>query len=187
MRLHLDVAIPCGNGSTRFTQLVDDRIQVVGAAIEQLHLTTGGGYRTQKCAGLNAVSHHLVRAAMQAFYPLNANPPRSVALNFCAHFDKHFSQVANLGLLSGVFQNGFALGQRGGHQKVFRARNRHHVSSDTATHQARAASGQLGNHVAVLHHNLGAHRLQPLDVLIDRARANGTATRQRHRRLAETR
>ena len=42
-----------------------------------------------------------------------------------------------------------------------------------------------GHDVAVLHRDLRAHRLQALDVLIDRPRADRAAARQRHRRLAE--
>jgi hypothetical protein len=40
---------------------------------------------------------------------------------------------------------------------------------------------------AVLDADLGAHRLQALDVLVDRARADRAAARQRHLRLAEAR
>ena len=47
--------------------------------------------------------------------------------------------------------------------------------------------GQLGDHVAVLDHDLGAHRLQALDVLVDRARADRAAAGQRDRGLAEAR
>jgi hypothetical protein len=46
---------------------------------------------------------------------------------------------------------------------------------------------QLGDHVAVLDHDLGAHGLHALDVLVHRARADGAAAGQRHRGLAKAR
>ena len=42
-------------------------------------------------------------------------------------------------------------------------------------------------HVAVLDADLGPHRLQALDVLIDRTRTDGATARQRHARFAATR
>ena len=84
-----------------------------------------------------------------------------------------------------VFQHGDALGQRGGHQQVFGTGHGHHVGSDVRPAQARAANGEIGNHVAVLNDDLGPHRLQALDVLVHRARANAAATGQRDPRLTE--
>ena len=123
---------------------------------------------------------------MQVFHALNANTPGAVAFNFCAHFDEHFGQVPDFRLLSSVFQNRLAFCQRCRHQEILGASNSHHVGRDAAAFKARAASGQPGNHVAVLHHNLGAHRLQAFDVLIYWPRADGATTGQGHRGFAKT-
>ena len=60
-----------------------------------------------------------------------------------AHLDQHLGQIGNLGLLRGVFQNGFALGQRGGHQEVFGAGDGHHVGRNARALEARAPCGNL--------------------------------------------
>ena len=125
-------------------------------------------------------------AAMQSLNALNADAARAVAFNFCAHLDEHFCQIADFGLLRSVLQDRFAFSQCGRHQKVFSASDRHHVSRDTATLQARSARGQLGHHVAVLNHNLSAHGLQAFDVLVHRARANRAAAWQGHGGLPKT-
>ena len=126
-------------------------------------------------------------AAVQALDALNPDAAGAVAFNFRAHLDEHFGQIADFRLLRGVFEDGFTLGERGSHQEVFRAGDRHHVGGDVGALQARLAFGQAGQHVAVLDDDMRAHRLQALDVLIDRPRADGAAARQRDTRPAKAR
>ena len=108
-------------------------------------------------------------AAVQFFNPLDADMAAAMAFDLCAHLDQHLGQVRNLGLLGGVFKNGFTVGQTGGHQEIFSAGDRHHVGGDAGTLQTRLALGQARNHVAVFDRDLCTHRHQALDVLIDRA------------------
>ena len=181
----MHAAVNRSYGGAGLTQLVDQCVLVVSSGMAQHHVATGCSDCAQEGARFNSVGHYLVGAAVQTLNALNANAARAVAFNFCPHFDKHFSQVTNLGFLGGVFQNRFAFCKGRRHQKVFCARYRHHVGGDAATLQARLTLWQLGNHVAVLDHNLSAHGLEALDVLINRARANRATAWQRYGGLAK--
>jgi hypothetical protein len=87
------------------------------------------------------------------------------------------------GSLRRVLENGLAVGQRRRHHQVLGAGHRDHVGGDARALEALGA----GHDVPVFDGDLRAHRLQPLDVLIDRTRADGAAAGQRHTGLAETR
>ena len=106
------------------------------------------------------------------------SPLRQVSLDL--------GQIRDLGLLRRVFQQGFALGQRRGHEEVLGAGHGDHVGGDARALQTRPTRRQLGDHVAVFDHDLGAHGLQALDVLVHRARTDGATTRQRHLGMAKT-
>jgi hypothetical protein len=97
---------------TGVAQLVDHGVHVVGAAVAQHHVAAGGRDGAEKGAGLDAVGHHLVLAAVQLVDALDADAAGAVALDLCAHADEHLCQVDDLGLLGGVFEDRFALGQR---------------------------------------------------------------------------
>ena len=173
----------CSGGN----QLLDHRVQVVGATMLQDHVAPGGGYGAQKSAGFDAVGHHLVVAAVQCLDALDADSAGAVALDARAHGDQHLGQVWNFGLLRRVFQNGFAFGQSSGHQEVLGAGHSNHVSGDARTFEARAPSAYARQHVTVLHHNVRAHGRQALEMLVHWARTNGAAARQRHLGVAKAR
>jgi len=97
--------------------------------------------------------------------------------------DEQVREVAHFGLARGVLDHGLALREHGGHQQVLRPGDGDHVGDDARALQALRA--RLDE--AVLDVDLGAHRLQALDVLVHGARADRAAARQRHLRLAKAR
>ena len=167
-------------------QFLHHGFQVIDTAPLQHHIAAGSGHRAQKGAGLDAVCHHLVRAAVQLLHALDANAAGAVSLNAGAHFDQHLGQVGNLGFLGGVLQNGFAFSQGRSHQEVLGPRDGDHVGGDARAFQAGPALGQFGNHVAMLHPNLGTHGTQSFDVLIHGARTDRATTGQGHRGLTKS-
>ena len=175
------------DGRPGIAQLFNDGFHVLDAPIFEHNVATGCSHSTQKSTGLNAVRHHLVRATMELRHALNTDAAAAVALNFRAHFDQHFSQVGNLGLLRRILKNGFAFGQGGGHEEILCASDSDHVGGNARALQAVAALWQLGKHVAVFNRDFGPHGDQPLDVLVYRAGANGTAAGQRDLGLAKPR
>jgi hypothetical protein len=97
-----------------------------------------------------------------------------------AHGYQALGQIDHFRLARGVLDDGFALRQAGGHHQVFGAGDGDHVGEQACALQA---SGP-GIDVTVLDADLGAHRLQALDVLVDRPGADGAAAGQRHLGLA---
>ena len=169
MRLDANETFTRGDDGACFTQLVDHCNQVVHAPVTQHDIAAGRRYSAQKSASFDPVGHYLMRATMQLFNALNADAAGAMAFNFCAHLDEHFGQVTNLRLLRSILKNGFTFGQRCSHQEVFRPGDGHHVGGDTAAFKSLATRWQLGHHVTVLHHDVGAQRLHALDVLVHRA------------------
>ena len=108
-------------------------------------------------------------APLQGLDTLNVNSAAAMAFNFGAHANQHFGQVGDFGFLRGVFEYRLALCQRSCHQKVFGSCDGDHVGGNACAFESSSAVGQTGHHVAMLNGNLGAHGLQALDVLIDRA------------------
>jgi len=155
--------------------------------VAQQRLAARRRHGAQKGAGFDAVGHHVVRAAAQRLDAADADAARAVAFDLRAHGDQHLGQVGDFGLLRGVFEHRLALGQRRGHEQVLGAGHRDHVRGDARAVQPLVARLQFGDDVAMLDHDVRAHGLQALDVLIDGARAYGAAARQRHRGFAKAR
>ena len=176
--LHPDAVSQWGDGNAGVAQLLNHRFQMLGAAVAQEHVAASGGHGAQKGAGLYAVSHHLVRGAVQPGHTLDADAAAAMAFDAGAHGDQHLGQVGDLRLLRGVFQDGFAVGQAGGHQKILGAGDGDHIGGDAGAAQPRQARRQARHHVAVLDLDFGAHGAQALDVLVHRARTDGAAARQ---------
>ncbi|MNT30693.1 hypothetical protein D3C72_1665010 [compost metagenome] len=121
--------------------------------------------------------------AMQAVHALHHQAVSADAIDLRTHLHQQVGQVGHLGLARGVLQHGLALGQRGGHQQILGAGHGDHVR-----HHARALqTAGAGVDEAVLDGDLGAHRLQALDVLVHRPRADAAAARQGDAGLAEAR
>ena len=96
----------------------------------------------KKGARLDAIGHHLVGGAVQTVNALDVDAAGAVAFDLGAHGDQHLGQIRNLGLLGGVFQHRFALGQRRGHEEVLGAGHGHHVGGDAGAFQALRPSGR---------------------------------------------
>ena len=174
---------PASTFAPGFAQLAQHRVQRVGLGVGGAHAAAGHGGGNQEGAGLDAVRHHRILGAVQRVDAVDGDDVAAGAFDFGAHGDQAARQVDHFGFARGVFQHGGAFGQRSGHHQVFGAGDGHHVHHDARALQALA----LGVDVAVLDADLGAHRLQALDVQIDRARADGAAAGQGHARLAEAR
>ena len=152
---------------------------------EQGHVATGSDHRAQVGAGFDPVGQDAVRRdrRMQSIHALDPNSAAAMAFDARTHRDQQFGQVADFGLLGRVLEQGLTIGQRGGHHQVLSTGDRDHVGGDAGSAQA---SG-LGQDVTVLDADLGTHRLQALDVLVDRPRADRAAPGQRYPRVSTAR
>ena len=165
-----------------FHQLVQHGFHAGGVGAAQHHMALGDGGGHQEGAGFDAVWHHCVFGAVQALDAFDHQAVAADAADLGAHFHQALGQVGDFRLARGVFQNGDALGQGGGHQQVFGAGDGDHVH-----HHARALELAARLDVAMLDDNIRPHRRQALDVLIHRPAANRATARQRHTGLAKAR
>ena len=100
-----------------------------------------------------------------------------------AHLVEHAPELFDLGLARRILQRRAPARQRRRHHQVLGAGDGHHVEDDGRAAQPPRARVD----VAVLELDARPHRLQALEVLIDRARADRAAARQRHARAAVAR
>ncbi len=100
------------------------------------------------------------------------------AFDVRAHLVEDAGQLLDLRLAGRVHQGGPALGQHRGAHQVLGAGDGRHVEPDVGAAQPPAR--HLDVDIAVFERDRGAHRLEPLEVLIDRPGADRAAARERH-------
>ena len=172
-----------GDLATGIHQFVDHGIQVGSRSLQEPDVAAGDGGGTQIGTGLDTVGHDGVRRPVQFVHALNTNDVGAGARYARAHRNQAIGQIDHLRLTGGVLDDRLPFGQTGCHHQVLGAGHGDHVSTDARPLQAAG----LGMHIPLLDLDLGPHRLQPLDVLIDRPGANGATAGQRHPRFATAR
>ena len=113
---------------------------------------------------------------------LDANRRSAGALDFGAHGVEQRSEVGDFGFAGAVLHDGFAVGERGGHEQVFGSGDGDFVEDNFGA--AEAVGG--GFDVAVLLRDLGAQALETFDVQVDGARTDGAAAGKRNAGAAAT-
>jgi hypothetical protein len=120
---------------------------------------------------------------VQRFDTLDDNAVTAGAGDPRSHRDEAVGEVADFRLACRVFQNRRPRRQGRCHHQILGAGHRDDVEHKAHTGQTR----RLGVDVAMVEIDFGAHRLQTLDVLIDRAEPDGTSSGQRYTRLSAPR
>jgi len=121
---------------------------------------------------------------IQAVDTLDRDGRCPLAFDLRAHATQAMGQINDLGFAGGVFQHRGALCECRRHQRVFSRPNRH---DREIHHRPLEAALGLGMDIAVAQFQIGAHRLQRLEVQIDGPRADGATAGQRHNRPPITR
>ncbi len=178
--VQLDAVAFQGDACTGFFKLIQNRIHGAGPRVDGTHSAAGHGGGNEKSAGFNPIGQDLVFVTLQPIPADHGNGIGAVAADFGAHADQALGQINHLRLLGGVFDQGGAFGQGRRHQDVFRTRHGDRIEH----HPGAAQSLGAGVDIATLHADLRTHGGQPLEMKIDRARADGTAPGQRHPRRA---
>ena len=154
----------------------------LAAADDQVAARDGPG--DQEGARFDAVGDDGVVGAGQTFDALDADGGSAGALDSRAHPDEQRRQVAHFRLARRVVEHGFPARQHGRHQQVLGARHRDPVEMNRPAAKA-VRRGGFDVSVGLL--DPRAQLLQALDVQVDRAGADGAATRQRHSGAARAR
>ena len=129
------------------------------------------GSGDEEGAGLDAIGVDAVAGAVELGYSLDLDGGGACAFDFGSHGDEEGGEVGDLGLAGTVLEDGFAVGEGGGHEQVFGAGDGDLVEDDV---RALEAIG-LGFEVAVVVSDGGSHGFETLDVEVDGASADGAA------------
>jgi len=123
-------------------------------------------------SGLDAIGVDAIARAVEFGDALDFNGGGSCTLDLRAHGNQHCGEVGDFRLARAVLEDGLAVGESGGHEKVFGAGDGDLVEDDVCALEAVCTSFE----VAVVLRDGGAHGFEALDVQIDGAAANGAAS-----------
>ena len=104
-----------------------------GIASGNNEIASGHGSGNQEGASLDAIRDDPVFRAFQFAHAFDVDGGGSGAFDLCSHFVEQGGEVCNFGLASAVLQNGFALGESGGHEQIFSACDGDLVKNDFRT------------------------------------------------------
>ena len=127
-------------------------------------------------AGDDPVGHGRVGDRRERVDALDGDRRGAGAVDAGAHGDEHRAEVDDLRLAGGVVDDRGALGQHRRHDQVLGGPDRREVQPDRRAGQP----GRGGHEEAVLADDRGAQPLQPGDVHVQAAGADGVAAGQRH-------
>src|SRR6185312_9893085 len=152
-------------------ELGDDGAEVSWIAAVDVEVAAGDGGGDEEGAGFDAVGVDAVACAVELRDALDLDGARAGAFDLRAHGVEQSGEVGDLGFARAVLEEGFAVGERGGHEEVFGAGDGDLVEDDVRALEAVGA----GFEVAVLLGDGGAHGFEALDVEVDGAAADGAA------------
>ncbi len=166
-----------------FLQFADYGFEVSGSDFVEADLAAGHCRSNEIGTRLDAIRNHRVVCAAQAGNPLDPDGTGSGAADAGAHRIQEIREIDDLRFAGGILQQGFALGERCRHHQVLGARNRHGIEHDMGAAQAFRPRADI----AVFDDDLRAHRLQPVNVQVDRPGADGAAAGKGYFGLPEAR
>ena len=101
-----------------------------------VEVAAGDGRGDEEGAGLDAVGIDAVARAVESGDSLDADGGGACAFDLCAHGVEQGGEVTDFGLAGAVLEEGLAVGERGGHEEVFRAGDGDLVEDDVRAAQA---------------------------------------------------
>ena len=157
---------------------------MLGDDVAELHRAAAGGHGGHIGPGLDLVGDDGVGPAPEAVHPPDLDDVGARAHDVGPHGVEEIGQIDYMGLFCGVFDNGHALGQGGGHHDVDGSPHGDLVQEDAGALDA--ASRGLGHDEAALGVHLGPQGFEALQVLVDGpGAAEVAAAGQGHVRRAE--
>ncbi len=151
--------------------LRDDSAEMAGIAVGDAEVAAGDGSGDEEGSRLDAIGIDAMLRAVKLVDALDADGCGACAFDLRAHGGEQGGEVGDFGLAGAVLEEGFALGEDGGHEQVFGAGDGDLVEDDVRALEAFGA----GLDVAVLVADDRAHAFESLDVQVDGAAADGAA------------
>ena len=155
---------------------VHDGADVLRLAVGDRDAPAGESRRRHEGAGLDPVRNDFGRNRSEGTHSADGDLGGPGAGNFRTHAIEDLGQRHHLRLAGGVAQDRRALGQDGCHQDVFRAGDGDDVEVNFRTPQPFGGRRDI----SVLQGDLGPQGGQPLQVQVDRPRADRAAAGKRH-------
>src|SRR4051812_24481610 len=90
-------------------------------AAGNVEVASGEGGSDDEGGGLDAVGDDAATGSVELLDTLNLDRRSACPFNVCTHFVQEIGEVYDFGLARAVFEDGFALSQRGSHHDVFGA------------------------------------------------------------------
>ena len=197
LRLHRDrlqrAAVACdahaalrlGDGDAGALQRAEGGLQEALARALQLHLAAGRGHGERIGAGLDAVGQHRVHGAFEPVGALDARASLPPTPSILAPILTRHSATSPISGSRAAFSITVSpLRQRRRHQHGVGGAHRDLGEGHPGTLEA---ARRPGHHVAAVDVDLGAERLEPHQVQVDRPGADGTAARHGDARLSAAR
>ena len=166
-------------------QRLDGRFHFLELGALQRHLAAGDRRGAGVGAGLDPVGHHFVGRAVQPGHPVDRQLGRADAFDLGAHRLQQVAQVDDLGLARGIVEHAAARPEHRVHDRVLGRPDRDDRKAEPAAGQAAVRRDRAD--VARGEFDMGAERLQRLQVQVDRPIADRATAGQRHGRLAGAR
>ena len=167
----------------RALQRRTDRSEMFEVRAKDFEIAAGDRGSDGVGPGLDPVGDQFVAGGVERVDPLHQNSMRSGPLDACSHRRKAQGEIADLGIARRIQNLGLAAGEDGSHQRGLGRPDRRQRQHDAAA----AQSISLGLRVNVAGHDVdvGAQRVQRLEVQVDRPRADCAASGHGHARRTE--
>ena len=145
-------------------------------------LTVRRRRRDGKCRRFDPVWNHFMLRTREFLDACNRNRRAARAHNLRAHLAQEKGQIHDFRLARGAFNRRHALGQHSRHHDVRRPEHRRTRTTAEKNIRTNQTPG-LGVHIAGFDGNLGSEIPHPLQMKINGASPDDTATRQRNSRM----
>ncbi len=113
-------------------QFAEQRAKMGGIASGDVEIAAGDGPGDDECGGFDAIGDDAVLRAFQLAHAFYTDGGGAGALDFGSHLVEQGGEIGDFGFARAVLKNGFAFGQRGGHEQVFGAGDGNFVEDDFA-------------------------------------------------------
>ena len=116
-----------------------------GIAAVDVEIASGDGSGDEEGAGFDAVGIDAVARAVESGDALDADGAGAGAFDFRSHGGEQGGEVGDFRLARAVFEDGFAIGEDGGHEEVFGAGDGDLVEDDVRAFEAAVVRGLRGS------------------------------------------
>ena len=129
------------DGDAGIAKFVDDGSEVERFTVGDREVAVGDGAGDKESASFDAIGNDGVLGSAKGFGAANAESGSAIAFDVCAHFAEEDDEVGDFRFARGIFEDGFAVGEGGGHKNVFCSGDGDFVERDARAIEAAGSRG----------------------------------------------